>query len=78
MVTSISTLRHSISFGGTAIDAGEVHMVGSLPEHRGVGGVRSLMGQILRDFRDRGDALAVNNVETLGRVFVRRPIYLAL
>lgn len=38
MVTSISTLRHSISFGGTAIDAGEVHMVGSLPEHRGVGG----------------------------------------
>ena len=59
MVTSISTLRHSISFGGTAIDAGEVHMVGSLPEHRGVGGVRSLMGQILRDFRERGDALAV-------------------
>lgn len=34
-------------------------MVGSLPEHRGVGGVRSLMGQILRDFRERGDALAV-------------------
>lgn len=59
MVTSISTLRHQLSFGSTSISAGEVHMVGSLPEHRGGGGVRTLMAQILRDFRARGDALAV-------------------
>lgn len=59
MLTSISTLRHRLSFGGQEIFAGEVHMVGSLPEGRGGGGVRRLMGEILRDFRARGDALAV-------------------
>lgn len=59
MVTSISTLRHELAFGGKAIGAGEVHMVGSLPECRGKGSVRALMGEILRDFRTRGDALAV-------------------
>jgi len=58
MVTSISTLRHRLSFGGQTIGAGEIHMVGSLPEHRGGGGVRTLMGEILHDFRRRGDALA--------------------
>ena len=35
MLTSISTLRHQLSFGGEAISVGEVHMVGSLPERRG-------------------------------------------
>ena len=32
MVTSISTLRHRLSFGGKPIGAGEIHMVGSIPE----------------------------------------------
>ena len=59
MVTSISTLRHRLWFGGQTLSAGEIHMVGSLPEHRGGGGVRTLVGEILRDFRTRGDALAV-------------------
>ena len=59
MLTSISTLRHHLSFGGESMSVGEVHMVGSLPEHRGGGGVRALMGEVLRDFRERGDALAV-------------------
>ena len=59
MLTSISTLQHQLSFGGEAIKAGEVHMVGSLPERRGGGGVRRLFGEILRDFRAQGDALAV-------------------
>ncbi len=59
MSTSISTLRHTLSFGGREFPAGEIHMVGSLPESRGGGGVRALMGEILRDFRSRGDALAV-------------------
>lgn len=59
MLTSISTLRHQLSFGGGAVGAGEVHMVGSLPERRGGGAVRMLMGEILRDFRSRGDALAL-------------------
>lgn len=59
MLTSISTLQHQLSFGGEVINAGEVHMVGSLPERRGGGGVRRLFGEILRDFRAQGDALAV-------------------
>lgn len=59
MSTSISTIRRQLSFGGEAIPVGEVHMVGSLPEHRGGGGVRTLMGEVLRDFQARGDALAV-------------------
>ncbi|MBP3892439.1 MAG: GNAT family N-acetyltransferase [Atopobiaceae bacterium] len=59
MLTSISTLRRTLSFGGKALPAGEVHMVGSLPERRGGGGVRTLMREILSDFRNRGDALAV-------------------
>ena len=59
MVTSISTLRHRLSFGGESIGVGEVHMVGSIPERRGRGGVRALMGEIVRDFRSRGDALAM-------------------
>ena len=59
MLTSISTLRHRLSFGGHEVPVGEIHMVGSVPERRGRGGVRTLMGDILRDFRDRGDALAV-------------------
>ncbi len=59
MLTSISTLRHQLSLGGETIGAGEAHMVGSLPERRGGGGVRLLMREILRDFRIRGDVLAV-------------------
>ena len=39
MLTSISTLRRTFAFGGEALPAGEVHMVGSLPERRGGGGV---------------------------------------
>ena len=59
MLTSISTLQHQLSFGGEVINAGEFHMVGSLPERRGGGGVRRLFGEILRDFRAQGDVLAV-------------------
>ena len=59
ILTSISTLRRTFAFGGEALPAGEVHMVGSLPERRGGGGVRMLMREILEDFRARGDALAV-------------------
>ncbi len=59
MLSSISTLQHQLSFGGEVVRAGEVHMVGSLPERRGGGGVRRLFGDILRDFRAQGDALAV-------------------
>ena len=59
MLTSISTLQHQLSFGGEVIYAGEFHMVGSLPERRGGGGVRRLFGEILRDFRAQGDVLAV-------------------
>ena len=59
MTTSISTLQRRLAFCGEVVTAGEIHMVGSLPEHRGAGGVRALMHAILRDFAARGDALAV-------------------
>lgn len=59
MLTSMACLQRTLSFGGEMLSAGEVHMVGSIPEHRGGGGVRALMGAVLRDFRDSGDSLAV-------------------
>ena len=59
MTTSISSLRRVLSFGGEALSVGEIHMVGSIPEHRGEGGVRTLMSAVLRSFRERGDALAM-------------------
>ena len=59
LVCSISTLRHQLAFGGQAIPVGEVHMVGSLPEGRGGGNVRTLMAEILRHFKQRGDQMAV-------------------
>ena len=59
LVCSISTLRHQFAFGGQALSVGEVHMVGSLPEGRGGGNVRTLMAELLGDFKQRGDKLAV-------------------
>lgn len=59
MVTSISTIQHAFTFGGEELSAGEVHMVGSLPECRGEGCVRVLMREVLGSFCDRGDSLAV-------------------
>lgn len=59
MLTSMACLKRTLSFGGEMLSAGEVHMVGSIPERRGGGGVRALMGTVLRDFRDSGDSLAV-------------------
>lgn len=59
MLTSISCLKRTLMLGGKPLPTGEVHMVGSLPERRGGGGVRALMGAVLRDFRSNGDALAV-------------------
>ena len=50
MLTSISTLQHQLLFGGEVINAGEFHMVGSLPERRGGGGVRRLFGEIVPPF----------------------------
>ena len=59
MVASVSTMSHTLAFGGQLVSAGEVHMVGSLPEDRGGGNVRALMASILQDFRARGDAFAL-------------------
>ena len=59
LVCGISTLRHQLAFGGQCIPVGEVHMVGSLPEGRGGGNVRTLMAEILRHFKRRGDQMAV-------------------
>lgn len=59
LVCSISTLRHQLAFGGQVMPVGEVHMVGSLPEGRGGGNVRTLMAELLRHFKQRGDQMAV-------------------
>lgn len=59
MATTISTLRHTLSFGGEPLQVGEVHMVGTLPEARGTGGVSALMRFSLDEFWRRKDALAV-------------------
>lgn len=59
LVCSISTLRHHLAFGGQGMPVGEVHMVGSLPEGRGGGNVRTLMAELLRHFKRRGDQMAV-------------------
>ena len=59
MVASVSTMSHTLAFGGQPVSAGEVHMVGSLPEGRGGGNVRALMRKILQDFEARGDVFAL-------------------
>ena len=58
MVAAISTLRHWVSFAGHEIPIGEVHMVASLPEGRGSGNVRAIMGEVLHAFKARGDVFA--------------------
>ena len=58
MVSAISTLRHELFYEGDVISCGELHMVGSLPEVREAGAVRALIGQILRDYKERGDFFA--------------------
>ncbi len=59
MLASAACLQRTLTLGGDTLPAGEVHMVGSLPERRGAGSVRALMGAMLRDFKECGDALAV-------------------
>jgi len=55
MVSAVTTLRHDLTYEGAVISCGEIHMVGTLPEARGTGAVRELMGAILREFRSRGN-----------------------
>lgn len=59
MTASIITQKRAYAFDGQIVPAGEVHMVASLPEERGGGHIRSLMADVLRDFRARGDIFAV-------------------
>lgn len=59
MDACIQTKALELAFEGTLVPAGELEMVGSLPERRGGGAVRTLMGQVLSDFRDRGDLFAL-------------------
>ena len=58
LLAAITTLDHQMYFGGTTVDVGEVHMVGSRVESRGGGNVRTLMKEILDDFTARGHAFA--------------------
>ncbi len=58
MVSALTTLRHEMTFEGGRISCGELHMAGTLPEARGQGAVRGLIGAILRDYRARGDLFA--------------------
>jgi len=58
MISAVTALRHELTYEGGVIPCGEFHMVGTLPEARGSGAVRSLMSVILRDCRARGDLFA--------------------
>jgi predicted acetyltransferase len=59
MRTAVVTRRMDVAFDGAFVPAGEFDMVGSLPEYRGAGNVRAMFGQVLRDFRARGDVFAL-------------------
>ena len=54
ILAAITTLDRQFYAGGSPIDVGEVHMVGSRVESRGGGNVRTLMTAILADFKRRG------------------------
>lgn len=59
MRTAISTKQMDVAFDGSFVPAGELDMVGSLPEYRGAGNVRAMFGEVLRSFRARGDVFAL-------------------
>lgn len=59
MTASIISYERSFAFDGRFVPAGELHMVGSLPEERGSGHIRSLVKEVLQDFRKRGKIFAV-------------------
>nr|WP_278045066.1 GNAT family N-acetyltransferase [Lachnoclostridium sp. Marseille-P6806] len=58
LISAVSTLRHTMTYERAVLSCGELHMVGTLPETRGSGAVRSLMGVILREYKDNGDLFA--------------------
>ncbi len=59
MTASVVTNDRVQMFFGKELQVGELHMVGTLPEERGNGYVRELIRTILRDFQDRGYAMAM-------------------
>lgn len=58
LLAAITTLDRQLYAAGTVVDVGEVHMVGSRVESRGGGNVRTLMAEVLADFKARGHAFA--------------------
>ena len=58
MLTAVKTKHMQMYFDGNLLPFGEFDMVGSLPEARGVGNVRAIAREILRDFKARGEAFA--------------------
>ena len=58
LLAALTTLDRQMYFGGKPVDVGEVHMVGSRVESRGGGNVRTLMAEVLADFKARGHAFA--------------------
>ncbi len=58
LTTAIDTHRQRLVFAGRELPVTELHMVGSLPEGRGRGGVRALIHEVLQDARARGELFA--------------------
>ena len=54
MTAAVSTLERRLVFEKEIVPCREMHMVGSLPEARGKGVIRALLGAILRDARESG------------------------
>ncbi len=59
MMSAIVTSPKKLMFEGEAIHCDELHMVGSLPENRGAGSIRSMMEIVLRHFKEQGDPFAI-------------------
>ena len=59
LVSAVITSPQLLTFEGKYVPARELHMVGSLPEVRGGGNIRRLVGEILKECAKRGELFAV-------------------
>ena len=58
-MSAIVTGPIKLTFDGQVIESADLHMVGSLPESRGSGSIRRMMGVVLRAYKEKGLPLVV-------------------
>lgn len=59
MISATLVLQRASTFEGKVVSCPEFHMIGTLPEARGAGAVRTLLGSILREHASKGELFAV-------------------